>query len=131
MAQAGKNGFLYVFDRVTGKPIWPIEEKPVPQSDVPGEHSSPTQPIPTAPPPFVVQKFGVDDINPYLSADEKAFVRDQVLSSRNDGMYTPPSLKGTTQMPSNPAERIGASPPRIPPTAWCMFWEQCSRVAAS
>jgi quinoprotein glucose dehydrogenase len=102
VAQAGKDGFLYVFERVTGKPIWPIVEKPVPQSDVPGEHSSPTQPFPTAPPPFVSMKFTTDDINPYLTPEERAVIKDQVLSSRNDGMFTPPSLKGTVQMPGNP-----------------------------
>ncbi len=102
VAQAGKDGFLYVFERVTGKPIWPIIEKPVPQSDVPGEHSSPTQPFPTAPPPFVSMKFTTDDINPYLTPEERAVIKDQVLSSRNDGMFTPPSLKGTVQMPGNP-----------------------------
>jgi len=102
VAQAGKDGFLYVFDRVTGKPIWPIPERPVPQSDVPGEYSSPTQPIPTAPPPFVSMKFTVDDINPYLPAEERAYIRDQILSSRNEGVFTPPSLKGTVQMPDNP-----------------------------
>ena len=68
IAQASKQGCLYVLDRVTGKPIWPIEEKPVPQSDVPGEKASPTQPIPTAPPPFARQSFTEKDINPYLTA---------------------------------------------------------------
>ncbi|TDI70148.1 MAG: hypothetical protein E2O88_03950 [Bacteroidetes bacterium] len=48
----GKTGFAYVFDRVTGEPVWPIEERPVPESDVPGEQTSPTQPFPTKPPPF-------------------------------------------------------------------------------
>ena len=52
VAQVSKQGFVYVFDRVTGKPIWPIEERPVPQSTVPGERSSPTQPFPTKPAPF-------------------------------------------------------------------------------
>ena len=52
VAQATKQGFLYVFDRVTGKPIWPIEERPVPQTDVPGEKTSPTQPFPTKPPAY-------------------------------------------------------------------------------
>ena len=69
VAQATKFGLLYVFDRVTGKPIWPIEERPVPQSDVPGEHSSPTQPFPTKPAPFSRLKFTEADVNPYL--DEK------------------------------------------------------------
>ena len=65
VAEAGKNGFLYVVDRVTGKPICPIEERPVPQSDMPGEHSWPTQPFPTAPPPFAQQSFTPDDVDPY------------------------------------------------------------------
>ena len=57
VAQPTKFGFLYVFDRVTGKPLWPVEERPVPQSDIPGEHSWPTQPFPTNPPPYARQKF--------------------------------------------------------------------------
>ena len=61
VAQAGKTGFLYVFDRVTGEPIWPIEERPVPKSDIPGEQAWPTQPFPTAPPPFASQTFTADD----------------------------------------------------------------------
>ena len=57
IAQPGKTGFLYVFDRVTGKPVWPIEERPVPKSDMAGEHAWPTQPFPTAPPPFADAKL--------------------------------------------------------------------------
>ena len=57
VAVAGKTGWLYVFDRVTGEPIWPIEERPVPKSDMPGEQSWPTQPFPTNPPPFIKQSF--------------------------------------------------------------------------
>ena len=57
VAQASKHGFLFVFERDTGKPLWPIEERPVPQSDVPGEQTSPTQPFPTLPPPFARQSF--------------------------------------------------------------------------
>ena len=56
-----KQGFLFVFDRVTGKPLWPIEERAVPQSDVPGEASWPTQPFPTKPAPFAKQGFTLDD----------------------------------------------------------------------
>ena len=52
VAQPSKQGWLYVFDRITGQPIWPIAEKPVPQTDVPGEKTSPTQPFPTKPPPY-------------------------------------------------------------------------------
>jgi quinoprotein glucose dehydrogenase len=76
VAQATKQGFLFVFDRVTGKPIWPVEERAVPKSDMPGEESWPTQPFPTAPPPFSRQRFTVDDVNPYiLDTDERNSVR--------------------------------------------------------
>jgi quinoprotein glucose dehydrogenase len=101
VVQASKQGFLYVLDRVTGKPLWPIEEKPMPQTDVPGEVSSPTQPIPTMPPPFARQTFTERDINPYLTPDEQASVRELLKNSRNEGIYTPPSLKGTIQMPGH------------------------------
>jgi quinoprotein glucose dehydrogenase len=63
VAQVTKQGFTFVFDRVTGQPVWPIEERPVPQSDVPGEKPSPTQPFPTKPPPFDRQGFLADDVN--------------------------------------------------------------------
>ncbi len=65
VAEATKQGFLFVFDRVNGKPLWPIQERPVPQTDMPGEESWPTQPFPTMPPPFARQKFTADDIDPY------------------------------------------------------------------
>jgi len=101
VAAAGKTGFLYVFERKTGKPIWPIEERKVPQSDVAGEHSWPTQPFPTAPPPFAVQSFTVDDINPYLPDDQRALIKEQLLKWRNEGLFTPPTLRGTVQMPGD------------------------------
>lgn len=101
VAQPSKQGYLYVFNRITGQPLWPIEERPVPQSDVPGEKSSPTQPIPTAPPPFARQSFTEKDINPYLSDEDKAKVREILRTYRNEGLYTPPSLQGTIMMPGH------------------------------
>jgi glucose dehydrogenase len=101
IAQASKQGFLYVFDRVTGKPLWPIDEKPVPQTDVPGEVTSPTQPIPSMPPPFARQSFTEKDINPYLTAEEQASVRDLLKNSRNEGVFTPPSIKGSVELPGH------------------------------
>jgi quinoprotein glucose dehydrogenase len=95
VAQATKHGFVFVFNRETGEPIWPIEERPVPQSDVPGEQAWPTQPFPTAPPPFARQSFTVKDINPFLPEADKATLRRLFQTSRNDGLFTPPSLKGT------------------------------------
>jgi len=100
VAQAGKTGFLYVFDRVTGEPIWPIEERPVPASDVPGERSWPTQPIPTAPPPFVRQSLAVDDINPYiLTATQREEWKTRIGKARNEGLFTPPSYRETVSIP--------------------------------
>jgi quinoprotein glucose dehydrogenase len=71
VAQATKQGMLYVFDRVTGKPVWPIEERPVPQTDVPGEKTSPTQPFPTKPPAYSrngVLELDLIDFTPELKA---------------------------------------------------------------
>ena len=62
VALPSKQAFVYVFDRVTGEPVWPIEERPVPQSNVPGEQLSPTQPFPTKPPAFELQGVAVDDL---------------------------------------------------------------------
>lgn len=102
VAQASKQGFLYVFDRVTGEPVWPIEERPVPKSDVQGEHASPTQPFPTMPPPFSRQKFTADDINPYiLTPEERSMWKDKVASARNEGLFTPPGFRDTIEMPGN------------------------------
>lgn len=101
VAQPSKEGFLWVFDRVTGNPLWPVEERAVPKSDVPGEETWPTQPFPLKPPPFARQKFTADDINPYLPAGEKAKFRDEILSARNEGLFTPPALRNTIEMPGN------------------------------
>jgi quinoprotein glucose dehydrogenase len=101
VAQPSKQGFVYVFNRITGAPLWPIEERPVPQSDTPGEMSWPTQPFPTAPPPFARQSFTEADINPHISAEDQAKVREILRASRNEGLYTPPSLQGTIMMPGH------------------------------
>jgi quinoprotein glucose dehydrogenase len=102
VAHAGKTGFLYVLDRVTGKPLWPIEERPVPKSDMPGEQAWPTQPFPTKPPPFVRHSFSVDDVNPWLSSPEEyEAMRERVAKARNEGIFTPPGLTDTIAMPGN------------------------------
>jgi quinoprotein glucose dehydrogenase len=102
VAQASKFGFLYVFDRVTGKPLWPIEERKVPTSDVPGEAASPTQPFPTAPPPYGRQRFTVDDLDPYYLTDaERAQFKERLLADRNDGLFTPAGFTETVEMPGN------------------------------
>ncbi|MDA0330331.1 MAG: PQQ-binding-like beta-propeller repeat protein [Gemmatimonadetes bacterium] len=89
--QPSKTGFLYVFDRVTGEPVWPIEERSVPQSTVPGEQSSPTQPFPTKPPPFGAQGVTVDDLidfTPELRARALELVKPFQLGP----IFTPPSM---------------------------------------
>lgn len=101
VAQASKQGFLYVFDRRNGKPIWPIEEKPVPQSDVPGEKTSPTQPFPTWPKPFARQTFTEDMINPYVPEADQQKLHELFKKTRHEGIFTPPSIQGTIQMPGH------------------------------
>jgi quinoprotein glucose dehydrogenase len=102
VAQASKQGFLYVFNRVTGEPLWPIEERPVPQGlEMPRETLWPTQPFPTVPPPFTRQSFTVDDLNPYIPPEEHAQFRDMVQAARNEGLFTPPGRGDTIQMPGN------------------------------
>lgn len=106
--QASKNGFLYVLDRATGSPVWPIPERPVPQSTVPGEHTSATQPIPSAPPAFDRQGLTEDDLidfTPELRAEAKKIASRYVFGP----LYTPPSLvdtapggkQGTIALPGN------------------------------
>jgi glucose dehydrogenase len=103
VAQAGKTGYLYVFDRATGKPIWPIEERPVPQgTTVPGEKLSPTQPFPTRPEPFSRQSFTADDLNPYiLTPEERERFRQRIAKARNEGPFTPIGFEDVVHMPGN------------------------------
>jgi quinoprotein glucose dehydrogenase len=101
VAQAGKEGFVWVFNRETGAPLWPIEERPVPRSDMPGEITWPTQPFPTKPPPFARQSFTVKDLNPFIEAEEREHLRSEIEGARNQGLFTPPSVTNTVEMPGN------------------------------
>lgn len=91
VAQAGKTGFLYVFERLTGRPLWPIEERAVPRSEVPGERSAPTQPFPTRPEPFARQLFRPEDVNPFVGAEERHRLQQALREAANDGLFTPSS----------------------------------------
>ncbi len=102
-----KSGFLFVFNRVTGEPLWPIEEKPFPKSDVPGEEAWPTQPVPTKPPPFSRQSLTVNDLNPYVDAAEAARLKKIFLAARHEGVYTP--LTHTRDQISMPGEFGGTN----------------------
>jgi quinoprotein glucose dehydrogenase len=102
VAVTGKTSFIYVFDRVTGRPLFPIVERPVPRSDVPGEHASPTQPIPTAPPPFARMRFTENDLSPLLEPDERQALVARLRAARNEGIYTPPTIdREFVMMPGN------------------------------
>ncbi|CAN0551042.1 unnamed protein product, partial [Laminaria digitata] len=98
VAQVTKHGFLFVLDRLTGEPIWPIEDKSVPSSSVPGEQTAATQPFPTKPAPFEQQGVKVDDLIDFTDA-----LREQaqsIISPYTIGpLFTPPSLNGTITMP--------------------------------
>jgi quinoprotein glucose dehydrogenase len=96
-----KTTWIFVFDRVTGEPIWPIEERPVPKSDMPREESWPTQPYPTNPPPHGRQSFGVDDISPYLPADEAARFTARLMAAKNLGLFTPINYSDTVHIPTS------------------------------
>lgn len=94
VVQVTKQAFAFVFDRVTGQPVWPIEERPVPQSKTPGEQTSATQPFPTKPPAFDRQGVTVDDLidfTPELRAAALEIVKHYVIGP----MFTPPSIKGS------------------------------------
>ncbi|MEZ4414363.1 MAG: pyrroloquinoline quinone-dependent dehydrogenase [Gemmatimonadota bacterium] len=106
VVQLTKQGFAFVFDRVTGEPVWPIEERPVPQTDVPGERTSPTQPFPTRPAPYDRQGVSEDDLidfTPALAAE----ARELAGHFRLGPLFTPPSLKveggsqGTLMLPGS------------------------------
>jgi quinoprotein glucose dehydrogenase len=98
VVQLTKQGFAFVFDRVSGDPIWPIEERAVPQSDVPGEQTSRSQPFPTKPPAFTEQGASLDDafdLTPELKAEAQAAMK----KYRMGPLYTPPSMEGTITRP--------------------------------
>jgi quinoprotein glucose dehydrogenase len=95
-----KTAWLYVFDRETGKPIWPIEERRVPASDVPGERASPTQPMPTRPAPFSRQSITEADLVDFTPAIRQAAL-DVFRRYRSGPIFTPPSLQGTIVMPGS------------------------------
>ncbi len=101
VAQVGKEGFVWVFNRDTGKPLWPIEERSVPHSDMPGEETWPTQPFPLKPPPFARQSFTVKDISPFMPPEERARFSEEVQNAHNQGLFTPPGLQNTIEMPGN------------------------------
>ena len=102
VAQPGKQAFLYVFDRVTGEPVWPIEERPVPRSDVPGEWYSPTQPFPTKPPAYDRQGASLDDLIDFTPA-LRAQAVELVSRYKLGPIFTPPVVS----RPQGPIATLG------------------------
>ncbi|HEX5170002.1 MAG TPA: PQQ-binding-like beta-propeller repeat protein [Cyclobacteriaceae bacterium] len=97
VAVATKHGFMFVFDRVTGEPVWPIEERPFPASEMPDEKSWPTQPIPAVVPSFTRHELTRETLNPYFSEEEKTEWSKRIDSARS-GLFIPPSDKYETIM---------------------------------
>jgi quinoprotein glucose dehydrogenase len=105
VVQLTKQGFAFVFDRATGQPVWPIEERPVPRSDTPGEQTSATQPFPTKPAPFERQGVTTDDLIDF-TPELRRQALELVKQYRLGPMFTPPSvagngIKGTVQLPGS------------------------------
>ena len=101
VVQVTKQGFAFVFDRVTGVPVWPIEERPVPtDTNVPGEQPYPTQPFPTKPPAFTPQGVSLDDAND-LTPAIKAMAIEEMKAYRIGPLFTPPSIEGTLKRPTS------------------------------
>ena len=97
--QPTKQGFVFVLDRDTGKPVWPVEERAVPQGGAEGEQLSPTQPFPTHVPALMAQKFSLDDVFRPLPIIGSPSCDAQLATARNEGLYTPPSTQGTIIFP--------------------------------
>lgn len=98
VAQITKSGYIFLFDRVTGIPLFPIEEMSVPASDLPGEYTWPTQPVPTLPEPFARQHFDATDISTRDPSIHQELL-EEYHRHRNGGMYFPPSLQGSWLFP--------------------------------
>ena len=100
VAQTSKLGYIYTFNRDTGEPLFPILEKPVPASDIPGEQAWPTQPIPTKPAPYSRQFVTKDDIINYSKGSYDTLMM-RFNAFRYEGPFTPPSLQGTFMLPGS------------------------------
>ena len=100
VAQVTKQAFVYAFDRVTGQPVWPIEEQPVPASSVPGERASKTQPVPTKPAAIDLQGARDEDLIDLTPEIHKEAI-DIAAAYDRGGAFTPPSQRGTLQVPGN------------------------------
>ncbi len=100
VVQATKTGMLFVLERETGRPIFPVEERTVPASDIPDEEAARTQPFTAVTPPLSPHRFGADEVWGLTDSD-RAACRAAIEPLRNEGIFTPPSARGTLVLPSN------------------------------
>lgn len=98
VAQVTKTGLIFILDRQTGQPVFGVEERDVPQSDVPGEQTWPTQPVPLKPPPLIKQGFFADDVSD-VTPQSTAYVQEILDQHRHGEIFLPPSLQGTVVRP--------------------------------
>jgi quinoprotein glucose dehydrogenase len=117
VAQVTKTGYLYLFDRETGKPLFDITEKPVPPSDVPGEAAAPAQPLPVRPPPFSVQSLDESNITD-IGAANRASVLSRLRKVRGGPAFNPPSLQGTVVIPGFHGGATWSGASFDPATGW-------------
>jgi quinoprotein glucose dehydrogenase len=129
LVQVTKMGFTFILNRETGAPLWPVEERPVPQEGaVPGEYLSPTQPFPTHPPPLVDAPFTAD-MAWGLTFIDRNQCKSVIEKMRHEGMYTPPSLAGSINYPGNAGGNNWGSPAINPDTGIMVVFT--TRVATS
>jgi len=126
VVQATKMGHVFVLHRETGVPIWPVEERPVPQTDVPGEWTSPTQPFPTHPKPVHPHRLAQGDAFGLVPWDRTA-CRERIAALRNEGLFTPPSFAGSVHYPGPAGGANWGSPAHDPARRFIVFNQ--SRVA--
>jgi glucose dehydrogenase len=117
VAQVSKTGWVYLLDRVTGTPLYPIEERLVPQSDLPGEKAYPTQPFPTNPPPFARQGISREDLT-NISPEARAQVLEQLKDFRFGPMFTPPGREQTIVLPGYHGGGLWGGASFDPDTEW-------------
>jgi quinoprotein glucose dehydrogenase len=117
VAQVSKTGWVYLFERATGKPLYPIEERPVPQSELPGEKTYPTQPFPTNPPPFARQGISREDLT-NISPEAHAWVAEELKHFRFGPMFTPPGKEETIVLPGYHGGALWGGASFDPDTEW-------------
>ncbi len=117
VAQVSKTGWVYLFDRETGKPLYPIEERAVPQSEIPGEKTYPTQPFPTKPPAFARQGISRDDLT-NISPEAHAYVVEQLKDFQFGPMFTPPGRRETIVLPGYHGGALWGGASFDPDTEW-------------